>query len=109
MKGVVLSLAALACAGCSHSQVYVNTHSSNTGSGSQSSVQVRGYSNADFATLIGLTLIAATIVDMERESLRLRSNPFWAGPVPPLDPDRPVTEHDCTKPIEEFSGNLRCR
>jgi hypothetical protein len=103
MKGALLLLL---CAGCSHSQVYVDNR---IGSSTQSAVQVRAHTGSDFATLLGLTIIAATIVDMERESLRLRSNPFWAGPVPPLDPDRPVTEHDCTKPIAEFTGNLRCK
>jgi hypothetical protein len=28
---------------------------------------------------------------------------------PPLDPTRRVVEHDCTKPIEDWSANLRCR
>ena len=33
--------------------------------------------------------------------------PFYA--VPPMDPERRVLEHDCTKPIEDPGANLRCR
>jgi hypothetical protein len=31
------------------------------------------------------------------------------APVPELDPTRRVAEQDCTKPIEDWSANLRCR
>lgn len=29
--------------------------------------------------------------------------------VPPADPSRRVAEQDCTRPIEDWSANLRCR
>jgi hypothetical protein len=29
--------------------------------------------------------------------------------VPPLDPERKVTEQDCTKPVDLTGGNLRCK
>jgi len=29
--------------------------------------------------------------------------------VPPLDPERKVSEQDCTKPIDLTAGNLRCK
>jgi hypothetical protein len=103
------ALLLLLCAGCSHTHVYLESRAGSAGSGAQGSVQVRTHSGPDLVTLIGLAVIAATIVDSERESLRTRSDPFWTGPVPPLDPSRAVTEHDCTRPIAEYSGNLRCR
>jgi hypothetical protein len=28
---------------------------------------------------------------------------------PPLDPARKVNEQDCSKPLELFSGNLKCK
>ena len=28
---------------------------------------------------------------------------------PPLDPERKVTEQDCTKPVDLTAGNLRCK
>jgi hypothetical protein len=32
--------------------------------------------------------------------------PFYG---PEMDPDRRVVERDCTRPIEDYSANLRCR
>ena len=29
--------------------------------------------------------------------------------VPPLDPDRGVSEQDCTKPVDLTRGNLKCK
>ena len=29
--------------------------------------------------------------------------------VPPLDPDRVVSEQDCTKPVDLTRGNLKCK
>jgi hypothetical protein len=29
--------------------------------------------------------------------------------VPPLDPDRAVSEQDCTKPVDLTRGNLKCK
>ena len=97
------ALLLLLCAGCSHTHLVVDNRTT------QASVQVRTHAGPDLVTLSGLAVIAAAIVDSERESLRMRSDPFWTGPVPPLDPSRAVTEHDCTRPIAEYSGNLRCR
>lgn len=42
----------------------------------------------------------------------VNANPFMAiTPTwpPPLDPERRVNEQDCTKPIEDWSANLRCK
>lgn len=43
----------------------------------------------------------------------VNANPFLAitptWPPPPLDPERRVNEQDCTKPIEDWSANLRCK
>jgi hypothetical protein len=43
----------------------------------------------------------------------VNGNPFAAitpsWPPPPLDPERRVNEQDCTKPIEDWSANLRCK
>lgn len=44
---------------------------------------------------------------------RVNANPFAAitptEPLPALDPERRVNEQDCTKPIEDWSANLRCK
>ena len=35
--------------------------------------------------------------------------PAPSGPAPEMLHDRPVAEQDCTKPIEDWSANLKCR
>jgi hypothetical protein len=36
---------------------------------------------------------------------------LYADPrqVPPLDPERSVSEQDCTKPVDLMRGNLKCK
>jgi hypothetical protein len=67
-------------AGCSHTQV-------NLGAGSPHGV-----------TLFGLSILAAGIVDTQR--------PRYA---PEMDPERKISEQDCTKPLDYSLGNIRCR
>ena len=103
------ALLLLLCAGCSHTHVYLDSRAGSAGTATQGSVQVRAHAGPDLVTLLGLTIIAATIVDMERESLRRRDDPLGSRDAPPLAADRAVFDHDCTRPIEQYSGNLRCR
>ena len=35
--------------------------------------------------------------------------PAATAPAPAMLPDRAVAEQDCTKPIEDWSANLKCR
>src|SRR5690348_1680389 len=103
MKGMVMMLAVALCAGCGHTAVNVNSSSAGSGTSSSSSVQVHADSGSRLVTLLGLTFVAATIVEMERGS------PGWRRDDPPLAPDRVITEHDCRFPIESITGNLRCK
>ena len=101
-------LVALAAAGCSHSQVQLNAGGPTTASGG-------GGSSA--AALIGLGIASAVIYSSERNGppygVRYDSNPFMAvtdtARAPELAPERRVNEQDCTKPITDFSANLKCR
>jgi hypothetical protein len=34
---------------------------------------------------------------------------FWSPPVPGLDPDRAISEQDCSRPVDLTGGNLRCK
>jgi len=97
------ALLLLLCAGCSHTHMVVDNRTT------QGSVQVRTHAGPDLVTLLGLTIIAATIVDMERDSVRRRDDPLGSRDAPPLAADRAVFDHDCTRPVAEYSGNLRCR
>jgi hypothetical protein len=104
MTRTALLLCMALLSGCSYTSWRLD---SSGGSASGSSVQVHVDSGSDLATLIGLGIVAAGMVEMERG----RTHGFLpeTRDAPPLAPDRKVTEHDCTRPLEELSGNLRCR
>jgi hypothetical protein len=95
---------ALFCAGCANSSVSVG------GGGPQPTVSARGSSALGAALLVGLMVSSESY----NRGVRYRANPFEAlsmePPAPPaLDPTRRVLEVDCTKPIEDWSANLKCR
>jgi hypothetical protein len=95
MRTLALSLVML-LAGCGgQSNVQVNSNG-----GSTSSATIPGYSRV--GTLLSIVLLTGLAHESEREmppSVR----------VPDLDPLRRVVEHDCTRPIEDWSANLKCR
>lgn len=91
--GLMLA-ATLLLAGCANSNVQVST------GGTQPAVSAPGGSTLGTLVLLGL------IAGLAYESDRGRT---LDGPPPPLDPERRVLEQDCTKPIEDWSANLRCR
>ena len=81
-------------AGCSaHTQVR---------SGSPDSgvfVQVNG--GRSLAALVGLSVLAAGIYSAESGSA--------SRAAPELDPQRRVSEQDCSKPVDYTLGNIRCK
>jgi hypothetical protein len=83
-------------AGCGgNGNVQVNSSGASTASAS-----VPGYSRV--GTLLSIVFLGGLAYESERampSSVR----------VPDLDPLRRVVEHDCTKPIEDWSANLKCR
>lgn len=101
--GLIIALALLA-AGCANTNVQVS------GGSPQPAASAPGNS------ALGALLLLGFIVSSEahNDGTRYRANPFdaiapeWAPP-PPLDPARRVLEVDCTKPIEDWSANLKCR
>jgi hypothetical protein len=105
-------LLAMLLAGCSaHTQLRVGAETPVPHSGLQ--VHVEG--GRGLAALFGLSILAAGIYEMEYGGLRYRGSPFVTisdnspQSAPELAPDRIVVEHDCTRPIGELTGNLRCR
>lgn len=102
----VLALALLA-AGCANSSVQVS------GGGPQPTAGVQG--SSPLGRLIVFGYVAAIGYESYKDGIRYRANPFDAMlqptplPPPPLEPTRRVLEQDCTKPIEDWSANLRCR
>ena len=79
------------------------------------SVNVQGRSN--FGNLLGLGFLVGVSYGSERGVSRFSSNPFMAisgadSPargIPEPDPSRRVAVQDCTRPIEDWSANLRCK
>lgn len=94
MRFVIIGCVVLA--GCSHTQVDVGAGTPNAG------VQVHVESARGLAALLGLSILAAGIYDAEWGSPAFR-------PAPQLDPDRRVSEQDCTQPIDYSLGNIRCK
>ena len=103
MRKFAIAMFALLASGCAnHAQV-----SGGTGS---VSFQV----NSSRAALIAVGILAI-VSEHEREQSYSHSNPLTAfdpsagRAVPPMDASRKVHEQDCSKPIEDWSANLRCR
>jgi len=104
MRGVVplALLPALLLAGCGgHSYVQASSSGSpSTGVSTSGSVYVQGQSA--LAALIAIGVLAGASYRGDRETPPLARTPE-------LDPARRVLVHDCTKPIEDWSANLRCK
>jgi hypothetical protein len=98
-------------AGCSTAEVRVNSGS--TAARPQGALQAQFEGGRGLATLLGLTFLSAVMFDYESDRMGYRAlMPLGAArpdAAPPLAPDRTISEQDCTRPIENFSGNLKCR
>lgn len=82
--------------GCAaHTQVNVGAGTPHSG------VQVHVEGGRGLAALLGLSILAAGIYEMERNSAPQAA--------PELAPDRRISEQDCTKPLDYSLGNIRCK
>lgn len=70
------------------------------GAVSGGSFELRGPMTSFAVVLVGLNLVALVAHGADA------GQPLAA---PALDPGRSVSEQDCTRPIAESGGNLRCR
>lgn len=117
---MVLLLVVLLLVGCSHATINASTSSSagavvpssgTTVTGGSVGVHVHSHSLAA-VVIAGMFLAAA--IDHSREPRPFPSFSTSFGdwlrgtPAPELHPDRPISEQDCTKPVE-LTGNLKCR
>lgn len=83
-------------AGCGgNANIQVNSNGASLGSAS-----VPGYSRV--GTLLSIVFLTGWAYEGERAMPP-------SVQVPDLDPSRRVAEHDCTRPIEDWSANLKCR
>ena len=95
------ALLAVACllASCTHVSTVATSGGATATTVTSASVAVSSNS-AGALVLVGIWLIAAEAANPVRP----------LNPRPPeLDPQRRVNEVDCTKPIADWSANLKCR
>ena len=117
---LALSLAVL-LGGCGgHANVQANSGGGSAGAApGGTTVNVQGRSN--FGNLLGIGILIGVAYGSEDGSGRAgpyySSNPFMAisgasssaDRVPEPDPTRRIAIQDCTRPIEDWSANLKCR
>jgi len=120
IKGRMLRPLALALllAGCGgHSNVQLNSSGAPAG-GASTGTSAHVQSGAStFGTLLAIGVMVgmsqASDRALEYADTRPAGNPFSAPsssqPVPALDPARRVAEQDCTRPIVDWSANLKCK
>ena len=98
---LLLSLLVAGCGGSSNIQFSSGGPPQGVVAGS-STVSVQGHTTV--GALIAAGILAGASIRRERE----RDLP-WSMDAPEPDPSRRVVEQDCTKPIEDWSANLKCR
>jgi len=114
MKRFVSLMIAVLLVGCAHSNVSLNS-SGSVGSGTTT---VSGHVSASGSGAAAVALFAIAIVaihgrEISDEGTTYRANPLDAitptKPAPELSGSRRVNEQDCSKPIRDWSANLKCR
>jgi len=104
---LVLALAAV-LSGCG-GQSYVQVNSNNVStSGASNGVSARFPGSSTAAALFSLVFLAGVSYEGERDASRSPHEPRYSH-APDPDPTRRVVLQDCTKPIEDWSANLKCR
>ena len=96
MTSVLAVALALLLAGCG-GNANVQGNSNNVSSSAAASFP----GGRSLGTLFSIVFLAAVSHESDREMARSRA--------PEPDPSRRIVEHDCTRPIEDWSGNLKCR
>lgn len=99
LAAAALLLLAAGCGGHANVQ-YVSSGSPATGISSGGSVSVQGSST--LGVLFAIAVLSGAAYHSDREMPPSQR-------APEMDPARRVVEHDCTKPIEDLSANLKCR
>ncbi len=105
-KSSIIGLALLA--GCTHASVQVDSAGGTTTTTTGVSAHVSGHSSPAVWALIGIGLIAAEARNPTRP-IEGRPETLQTRPPAPLDARRRVNEVDCTKPIRDWSANLKCK
>ena len=119
MKRLLILLLCVQIAGCAYSAATLSTSTAAASSVTTGTTAVGAEVAAagSGAAAIALFALAAAMISASSESAAgtttYRANPFDAitptRPPPTLDSSRRVNEQDCTKPIKDWSANLKCR
>jgi hypothetical protein len=97
MKRFLAPLLAALLAGCSSAHTSWGVRASSATGSASVNLDIQGGSSA--AALLGIALFAVAASSGERP----------AQNAPELDAARRVNEQDCSKPIKDWSANLKCR
>jgi len=116
MSTAALVLALFGLNACSNALVGASFNSTVAAPVSAGTVTIVSTSSGP-AAVAGALAFAALMDADYRNSMDMRPAPsfggpygsFWARPVPELDPNRKVSEQDCSKPLDLSLGNIRCR
>lgn len=92
---------------CSHTSVQYSSGGGVTSTSSSVSIGYSGQGSAAAWALIGIGLIAAEYAGSA--PARERGLEPAAPPPQPMSAGRRVNEVDCTRPIADWTANLRCR
>jgi hypothetical protein len=123
MKRLIVLLLCVQIAACAHSAATVSTSTASTGAVTTGTTAVGGEVAAVSSSAGAIALFALAAIMMARASSETatgtttyNANPFAAidgsassRRLPELDANRRVHEQDCTKPITDWSANLKCR
>lgn len=93
--------------GCTHVSVQGGAGGVTSSTSTGVSVGYSGSGSAAMWALIGIGLIAAEYGGSL--AARERGLEPEAKPVQPMDASRQVNAVDCTRPIQDWSANLKCR
>ncbi|HJT62458.1 MAG TPA: hypothetical protein VJ797_12360 [Burkholderiales bacterium] len=98
MRGSVALLALLA--GCSNTAWQLSAGTPHV----HSNVQV--HASSGLATALGLSILAASVYEVSRGGLSFAND---TSRPPEMDPNRKISEQDCSKPLDYTLGNIRCK
>lgn len=99
---------ALGAAGCSNNSYVAYSSGSIAGSPTGTSAYVQGSTSSSSAAFAALFLLHWALLN-ERWDRGAGIYESSNVPAPPMDETRLVNAQDCTRPIVDWSANLKCR
>ena len=99
---------ALCTAGCSNNSYVAYSSGSIAGSPTGTSAYVQGSTSSSSVAFAAIFLLHWALLNehWDRGAGMYGSSTV---PAPPMDETRSINTQDCTRPIEDWSANLRCR